>query len=233
MRARVAKPPQARRSPFEPAAGEEKFLGKKALFIGKSLTKLSGAAEARQADRHRPSTAQSSSRPSPTGYLVLMLEPQLLVACQQHCCRALFLHDGPRAARTTMRNALAVSRTLLAVFAPRVLRVSAAARRGAAAYADGDQRMVRARTHQSGLVRPPQSEIRWAFLHNFLRTCRWHPCPSVPHTSTSPHHIPPFSGPLWHYHTRPLHRHVTRPGGGQGAASKKIIAKDIRATALR
>ena len=145
-------------------------MGKKALFIGKSLTKLSGAAEARQADRHRPSTAQSSSRPSPTGYLVLMLEPQLLVACQQHCCRALFLHDGPRAARTTMRNALAVSRTLLAVFAPRVLRVSAAARRGAAAYADGDQRMVRARTHQSGLVRPPQSEIRWAFLHNFLRT---------------------------------------------------------------
>ena len=172
VRARVAKPPQARRSPFEPAAGEEKFLGKKALFIGKSLTKLSGAAEVRQADRHRPSTAQSSSRPSPTGYLVLMLEPQLLVACQQHCCRAVFLHDGPRAARTTMRNALAVSRTLLAVFAPRVLRVSAAARRGAAAYADGDQRMVRARTHQSGLVRPPQSEIRWAFLHNFLRTCR-------------------------------------------------------------
>ena len=150
--ARVAKPPQARRSPFKPAAGEEKFLGQKALFIGKSLTKLSGAAEARQADRHRPSTAQSSSRPSPTGYLVLMLEPQLLVACQQHCCRALFLHDGPRAARTTMRNALAVSRTLLAVFAPRVLRVSAAARRGAAAYADGDQRMVRARTHQSGYV---------------------------------------------------------------------------------
>ena len=137
-----------------------------------------------------------------------MLEPQLLVACQQHCCRALFSHDGPRAARTIMRNALAVSRTLLAVFAPRVLRVSAAARRGAAAYADGDQRMVRARTHQSGLVRPPQSEIRWAFLHNFLRTCRWHPCLSVPHTSTSPHHIPPFSGPLWHHHTRPLHRHV-------------------------
>ena len=190
--ARVAKPPQARRSPFKPAAGEEKFLGQKALFIGKSLTKLSGAAEARQADRHRPSTAQSSSRPSPTGYLVLMLEPQLLVACQQHCCRALFLHDGPRAARTTMRNALAVSRTLLAVFAPRVLRVSAAARRGAAAYADGDQRMVRARTHQSGLVRPPQSEIRWAFLHNFLRTCRWHLPPSTPHTSLSCPRIPPF-----------------------------------------
>ena len=185
VRARVAKPPQARRSPFEPAAGEEKFLGQKALFIGKSLTKLSGAAEARQADRHRPSTAQSSSRPSPTGYLVLMLEPQLLVACQQHCCRALFLHDGPRAARTTMRNALAVSRTLLAVFAPRVLRVSAAARRGAAAYADGDQRMVRARTHQSGLVRPPQSEIRWAFLHNFLRTCRWHRVSRDSHTSIS------------------------------------------------
>ena len=81
-----------------------------------------------------------------------------------------------------MRNALAVSRTLLAVFAPRVLRVSAAARRGAAAYADGDQRMVRARTHQSGLVSPPQSEIRWAFLHNFLRTCRWHLPPSTPHT---------------------------------------------------
>ena len=32
--ARVAKPPQARRSPFKPAAGEEKFLGQKALFIG-------------------------------------------------------------------------------------------------------------------------------------------------------------------------------------------------------
>ena len=109
-------------------------------------------------------------------------------------------------------NALAVSRTLLAVFAPRVLRVSAAARRGAAAYADGAQRMVRARTHQSGLVRPPQSEIRWAFLNNFLRTCRWHPCPSVPHTSITCDHIPPFSGPLWHYHTRPLHRHVTSPG---------------------
>ena len=55
-----------------------------------------------------------------------------------------------------------MSRTLLAVFAPRVLRVSAAARRGAAAYADGAQRMVRARTHQSGLVSPPQSEIRSA-----------------------------------------------------------------------
>ena len=199
---------------------------------------MSGAAEARQADRHRPSTAQSSSRPSPTGYLVLMLEPQLLVACQQHCCRALFLHDGPRAARTTMRNALAVSRTLLAVFAPRVLRVSAAARRGAAAYADGAQRMVRARTHQSGLVRPPQSEIRWAFLHNFLRTCRWHPCLSVPHTSLSPPHIHPFSGPLWHHHTRPLHRHVTSPGRPPRAIpvrhqNKGVLTSDSHAASTR
>ena len=152
-----------------------------------------------------------------------MLEPQLLVACQQHCCRALFLHDGPRAARTTMRNALAVSRTLLAVFAPRVLRVSAAARRGAAAYADGDQRMVRARTHQSGLVRPPQSEIRWAFLHNFLRTCRWHRVSSDSHTYMSCRCIPPFrarSGTII-----PVGYTATSPPRGLGWAGRVVFGR--------
>ena len=45
-----------------------------------------------------------------------------------------------------------IGREALAAFARRVLHVSAAARRGAAAYADGSERLVGPRTHDSLLV---------------------------------------------------------------------------------
>ena len=54
------------------------------------------------------------------------------------------------------------------------LRVSAAARRGAAAYGDGAQRLVEARTHSilANLRCIMEFEVR--ILHNFLRRSQWH-----------------------------------------------------------
>ena len=66
-----------------------------------------------------------------------------------------------------MRNALAVSRTLLAVFAPRVLRVSAAARRGAAAYGNGCEQ-ISGHSHLISLpILSGLSDLRAAFYTTF------------------------------------------------------------------
>ena len=71
-------------------------------------------------------------------------------------------------------NAYAMCRHALADFMAASLRVSAVARRGAAAYGDGAQRLVEARTHSrlANLRCIMESEAR--ILHNFLRTSQWH-----------------------------------------------------------
>ena len=97
---------------------------------------------------------------SPTGYLLLVLVAPLLLACQWHCCSALASSYGPTAARTSMHYALAVCSHMLAVFARRVLRVSAAARRGAAAYADDTWHFFEARTHHCLLGRAIHKSLR-------------------------------------------------------------------------
>ena len=67
--------------------------------------------------------------------------------CQQPCCRAFCTHDGSAAARQLVRRVGQGARRALAVFMMRARRVSAAVRRGAAAYGVAFRAFEEARTH--------------------------------------------------------------------------------------
>ena len=71
-------------------------------------------------------------------------------------------------------------------------RVSAAARRGAAPYADGCEPFSGSSHLISLLLLSGGKRSEGGILHNFLCRARWHPCPSVPHSPTSSDQKRPF-----------------------------------------
>ena len=89
-------------------------------------------------------------------------------------------------------NAHVICRHALADFMAASLRVSAVARRGAAAYGDGAQRLVECRTSSrlANLRRDKRFEVR--ILHNFLRTSHWRKRLECLSTAIALPRIPPF-----------------------------------------
>ena len=83
---------------------------------------------------------------SPLGLLLVLLRRLLPRPCQQHCCRAFGSHDGTAAARTRPHDVLAVCTSSCSPSCTARARVSAVARRGAAAYGDASRRLFEART---------------------------------------------------------------------------------------
>ena len=134
-----AEPPQARRR-------RRKFWAPKGPFPKKSSPPLTRT--------HREGSAvvaHSIGRSWPDG----LLPPDAPAApaasaavppCQQPCCRAFCTHDGSAAARQLVRRVGQGARRALAVFMMRAWRVSAAVRRGAAAYGVAFQCFWKART---------------------------------------------------------------------------------------
>ena len=135
-----AKPPQARRR-------RRKIWAPKGPFPKKSSPPLTRT--------HREGSAvvaHSIGRSWPDG----LLPPDAPAApatsaavppCQQPCCRAFCTHDGSAAARQLVRRVRQGARRALAVFMMRARRVSAAVRRGAAAYGVAFRAFEEARTH--------------------------------------------------------------------------------------
>ena len=157
-----AEPPEARRR-------RRKFWAPKGPFPKKSSPPLTRT--------HREESAvvaHSIGRSWPDG----LLPPDAPAApaasaavppCQQPCCRAFCTHDGSAAARQLVRRVRQGARRALAVFMMRARRVSAAVRRGAAAYGVAFRAFEEARTHRCLLSKRWIIGIQGGFLHNFLR----------------------------------------------------------------
>ena len=161
------------RSPHKRAAGEENFGPQKGLSL-KNQVPLTRT--------HREGSAvvaHSIGRSWPDG----LLPPDAPAApaasaavppCQQPCCRAFCTHDGSAAARQLVRRVDQGARRALAVFMMRARRVSAAVRRGAAAYGVAFRAFEEARTHGCLLSKRWIIGIQRGFLHNFLRKAKYH-----------------------------------------------------------
>ena len=156
-----AEPPQARRR-------RRKFWAPKGPFPKKSSSAHQNASGGSAVVAH------SIGRSWPDG----LLPPDAPAApaasaavppCQQPCCRAFCTHDGSAAARQLVRRVGQGARRALAVFMMRARRVSAAVRRGAAAYGVAFRAFEEARTHGCLLSKRWIIEIQGGFLHNFLR----------------------------------------------------------------
>ena len=106
--------------------------------------------------------------------LLLLLRRLQQLAMQQPCSRAFGSPDGQAAARTTLHVALADGSRSARRVARRVLRVSAAGRRGAAAYGVAFRCFWKARTHGCLVKNRWIIGFEGAILHNFLSTSLYH-----------------------------------------------------------
>ena len=100
--------PSCRQALLKRAAGEENFGPPKpkiAIFLESHVGPKFPCNLLRRPDRR----AHSSQLFGLSCCLLLVLLPRLLLlAYQQHCCRAFGSHDGPTAARTSVHEAVAV-----------------------------------------------------------------------------------------------------------------------------
>ena len=168
-----AEPPQARRR-------RRKFWAPKGPFPKKSSSAHQNASGGSAVVAH------SIGRSWPDG----LLPPDAPAApaasaavppCQQPCCRAFCTHDGSAAARQLVRRVGQGARRALAVFMMRARRVSAAVRRGAAAYGVAFRAFEEARTHGCLRTKSGGERFEGGFLYKILRRPQWHHPLSTPH----------------------------------------------------
>ena len=110
-----------------------------------------------------------ASTARPLGFQLLLPDRLLLCTSRRPCRRAFSSHEGPAAARTSEHHVHVMQSCVLADVLRHDQRVSADARRGAAAYGDASRSFREARTHGCLPNLRWIIEIQGGFLHNFLR----------------------------------------------------------------